>query len=836
MLGEGRRRAERGADVVVALVETHGRARTAEMLGDLEVLPRRELTHRGVAFAELDVDAVIARRPEIALVDELAHTNVPGSARTKRWQDIDAILDAGIDVISTVNIQHLESLNDVVEEITGVKQRETVPDEVVRRADQVEIVDMTAEALRRRMAHGNIYPPDRVDAALGRYFRVGNLTALRELALLWLADKVDDQLDHYRAEHGISGTWETRERVVVALTGGPEGETLIRRAARIAERARGADLLAVHIGSADGLAGADRALLAANRALVEGLGGSYHEVLGDDVPRALLEFATGVNATQLVLGTSRRGRFARALSAGVGTTVTARSGSIDVHLVTHDGAPPPRTRRRPPPALSRRRQVSGFATALVGLPVLTVGLSHVRTHIALSSDIMLFLMLVVAVALVGGLWPALTAALVGSALLNYFFTPPIHKWTISHHDNLLGIAAYVCVAIAVSAVVDLAARRARDATRAGADAEILASLADAVLRGERAVPDLLARLREIYALTSVALLERFHDAPSAGSWHADPAAWRVVASAGGSSSTPAGADAEVALADDLVLVLRGPALPAGSRRVLEAFGAQTVLALRQQRLTEAAQATEPLLRADQVRRALLSAVSHDLRTPLASARAAVQSLRNDTIVWAPEERGELLATAHESLERLDDLVANLLDMSRLQADALGLAPVPLAVEDVVPHALDELGPASADVRISVPPDLPEILADPGLLERVLVNLVANAVRFNPPGRPVLVSASSLGDTVEIRVVDHGPGIPAADRERVFQDNHNGVGLGLAVARGLAEAMGGGVVPEDTPGGGLTMVLAMPCAPNTPTTPVASEEVWVRGHCSSDASG
>jgi two-component system sensor histidine kinase KdpD len=300
----------------------------------------------------------------------------------------------------------------------------------------------------------------------------------------------------------------------------------------------------------------------------------------------------------------------------------------------------------------------------------------------------------------------------------------------------------------------------------------------------------------------------------------------VVACAGEPCASPAEADTEVAVADDLVLVLRGPALPAGSRRVLEAFAAQTVLALRQQRLTEAAEATEPLLRADQVRRALLSAVSHDLRTPLASARAAVQSLRNDTIGWQPEERRELLATATESLDRLDDLVANLLDMSRLQSDALGLAPVPLAVEDVVPHALDELGPASAGVRISVPPDLPEVLADPGLLERILVNLVANALRFNPPGHPVLVSASALGDTVEIRVVDSGPGIPAADRERVFQafqrlgdhDNHNGVGLGLAVARGLAEAMGGSLTPEDTPGGGLTMVLAMPCAP-MPAPPV-----------------
>jgi len=823
MLGEGRRRAERGADVVVGLVETHGRPKTAEMLGDLEVLPRRRVAYRDVEIDELDVDAVIARHPEIALIDEFAHTNVPGSARAKRWQDVDTILDAGINVITTINIQHLESLNDVVEEITGVKQQETVPDEVVRRADQVEIVDMTAEALRRRMAHGNIYPPDRVDAALGRYFRVGNLTALRELALLWLADKVDDQLDRYRADHGISGTWETRERVVVALTGGAEGETLIRRAARIAERTRGADLLAVHVGTGDGLAGADKELLAAQRELVEGLGGTFHEVLGDDVPQALLEFAGGVNATQLVLGVSRRGRFARALSSGVGATVTARSGPIDVHLVTHDAAHPPAERRRRPPALSRRRQAAGFATALLGLPALTLTLTQLRGPLALSSDITLFLMLVVAVSLVGGLWPALTAALVGSALLNYYFSPPIHRWTISDRDNLIGIAAYVCVAIAVSAVVDLAARRARDAARAGADAEILASLADAVLRGERAVSDLLTRLRDIYGLTSVTLLERNPDAPSESSWRTDPTGWRVAASVGEACRGPAEVDAEVTVSDDLLLVLHGPTLPAGGRRVLEAFAAQAALALRQQRMTEAAEATEPLLRADQVRRALLSAVSHDLRTPLASARAAVQSLRNDSIRWQPEERAELLATATESLDRLDGLVANLLDMSRLQADALGLAPVPLAVEDVVPHALDELGPASAAVRISVPPNLPEILADPGLLERILVNLVANALRFNPLGRPVLVSASALGEVVEIRVVDYGPGIPPADRERVFQafqrlgdhDNHTGVGLGLAVARGLAESMGGSVTPEDTPGGGLTMVLAMPCAPGVP---------------------
>jgi two-component system sensor histidine kinase KdpD len=277
LLSEGHRRAERGADVVVAFAETHGRAQTAALIDGLEVIPRMKLTYRGSEWEEMDTDAVLARKPQIALVDELAHTNVPGSRHEKRWQDVVELLDAGIDVISAVNIQHLESVTDVVEQITGVPQRETVPDAVVRAADQVELVDMTAEALRRRMAHGNIYPPQKIDAALTNYFRAGNLTALRELALLWLADKVDEGLQRYRAEHNISNTWEARERVVVALTGGPEGDTLIRRAARIAARSSGGDLLAVHVTKSDGLTGANPANLARQRQLVESLGGTYHQ-------------------------------------------------------------------------------------------------------------------------------------------------------------------------------------------------------------------------------------------------------------------------------------------------------------------------------------------------------------------------------------------------------------------------------------------------------------------------------------------------------------------------------------------------------------------------------
>src|SRR5262249_7252081 len=335
MLSEGHRRAERGADVVVAFAEPHGRPHTEALVDGLEVVPRKRLAYRGGTFEEMDVDAVLARKPQIALVDELAHTNVPGSRNEKRWQDGEELLDAGIDEISAVNIQHLESLNDVVEQITGVPQRETVPDSVVRNADQVELVDMTAEALRRRMAHGNIYPPEKIDAALTNYFRAGNLTALRELALLWLADKVDEGLQRYRAEHNISNTWEARERVVVALTGGSEGDTLIRRAARIAARSSGGDLLAVHVTKSDGLTGANPANLARQRQLVESLGGTYHQVVGDEISEALLTFAKAENATQLVIGASRRGSLLALLT---GPRIAARtirdSGAIDVHMVT----------------------------------------------------------------------------------------------------------------------------------------------------------------------------------------------------------------------------------------------------------------------------------------------------------------------------------------------------------------------------------------------------------------------------------------------------------------------------------------------------------------------
>ena len=438
MLDEGHRRASRGTDVVVAFVETHDRVHTAERISGLEVVPRREITYRGARFGEMDLQAVLDRHPQVALVDELAHTNVPGSQHPKRWQDIERLLEAGITVISTVNIQHLESLNDVVQAITGVPQRETVPDSVVRAAEQVELVDMTPEALRRRMAHGNIYAPEKVDAALSNYFRPGNLTALRELALLWLADSVEEGLQRYRERHGIAATWETRERVVVALTGGPEGDVLVRRAARIAARATGGELLAVHIARSDGLAGSSIAALDQQRLLVESLGGSYHSVIGDDVAESVLEFARANNATQIVIGASRRNPVVAALTGpGTGMTITRRSGSIDVHVVTHEYVGKGRVLPRIAGGVTRRRQLLGLIVAALLISILVPICAAARSSLALGSDLLLFLLVVVIVSLVGGFWPALITAIAASLVLNWYFVPPLHQWTIAKPRTFL---------------------------------------------------------------------------------------------------------------------------------------------------------------------------------------------------------------------------------------------------------------------------------------------------------------------------------------------------------------------------------------------------------------
>ncbi|MGV0811943.1 sensor histidine kinase KdpD [Mycolicibacterium boenickei] len=815
MLGEAHRRLERGTDVVAAVVETHGRKKTADLLDGIETIPLHYVEYRGGSFPELDVAAVLARNPQVVLVDELAHTNTPGSTNPKRWQDVEELLEAGITVITTVNVQHLESLNDVVTQITGIEQQEKVPDEVVRAADQIELVDITPEALRRRLSHGNVYAPERIDAALSNYFRRGNLTALRELALLWLADQVDAALAKYRADNKITDTWEARERVVVAVTGGPESETLVRRASRIASKSS-AELMVVHVVRGDGLAGVSAPQMGRVRELVASLGATLHTVVGDDVPTALMDFARERNATQLVLGTSRRSRWARMFDEGIGAAVVQQSGKIDVHMVTHEQA---KRGFEWSSATPRQRHVASWLAAVVVPSAISlVIVTLLDPYLGVSGESALFFIGVLIVALLGGVAPAGLSALMSGLLLNYFLVDPRHTFTISEPDSAVTVVVMLLVAVAVAALVDGAAKRAREARRASQEAELLTLFAGSVLRGAD-LSTLLERLRETYSQRAVSLLRERNG--EAG----------IVACVGTNPCVQVEtADTAIEVGDDeFWLLMAGRKLAARDRRVLSAVAKQAAGLVKQRELTEEAGKAAAIAQADELRRSLLSAVSHDLRTPLAAAKAAVSSLRSDEVDFSAEDTAELLATIEESVDALTALVGNLLDSSRLSAGVVRPELRRVYLEETVQRALLGISKGTTGFtregldRVKVDVADAVAMADAGLLERVLANLIDNALRYAPDG-PIRVTAGQVADRVLVAVIDEGPGMPRGAEEQLFapfqrlgdHDTTIGVGLGLSVARGFVEAMGGTISATDTPGGGLTVEIDLAAPPKDET--------------------
>ncbi len=815
MLGEAHRRIERGTDVVAGFIEPHDRRKTTQQMAGIEMIPPHYVEYRNQRHPELDVDAVLDRRPQVVLVDELAHTNTPGSRNAKRWQDVEELLEAGITVLTTVNVQHLESLNDVVAQITGTEQKETIPDEVVRRADQIELVDITPEALRRRLAHGNIYPPERVDAAMSNYFRTGNLTALRQLALLWLADEVDAALARYRADKKITSTWEARERVVVGVTGGPESETLVRRASRIASRSS-AELMVVHVIRGDGLTGVSAPQMGRIRELAASLGASLHTIVGDEVSTALLEFAVDTNATQLVLGTSRRSRWARIFDEGIGATTVQQSGKIDVHMVTHEEAKQPSAWSRLGP---RRKHLMSWLAALViptGICALIV--LALDPYLGIGGESAMFFVGVLLVALLGGVAPAALSAVLSGLLLNYFLVTPRHTFSISEPDGAITIVVLLAVAVAVAALVDGAANRSREARRASQEAELLALFAGSVLR-DADLDTLLERVRESYSQRAVSLLRTGPDgAAVAAAVGADPCGDIT------SADTAVEVDPD-APHDQFWLLLAGRKLSARDLRVLTAVAKQAAGLVRQRELTEEAGRAEAITRADELRRSLLSAISHDLRTPLAGAKAAVSSLRSDEVDFSDEDTAELLATVEESVDQLTALVGNLLDSSRLAAGAVRPELNRVYLDETVHRALLGISTGSTGFRragvdrVKVEVGDAVAMADGGLLERALANLIDNALRYAPDS-PVRITAGRVGDRTLIAVADEGPGIPRGTEERLFgafqrlgdSDTTSGVGLGLSVTRGFVEAMGGTVTAGDTPGGGLTVEVDLPAPP------------------------
>jgi two-component system sensor histidine kinase KdpD len=800
MLDEGWRRRERGTDVVIAYVETHGRALTEAQLRDLEVIPRATHDYRGTMLEEMDLDAVLARHPAVALVDELAHTNVIGSTNEKRWQDVDALLDAGIDVITTVNIQHLESVNDVVEKITGIHQQETIPDAIVRRAEQIEIVDLTPEALRRRMAHGNIYAADKIDASLSNYFRVGNLSALRELALLWLADRVEDSLQRYLDDHTIGQTWETRERLIVGITGTATDADLLRRAARIASRT-GAELFAVHVVKSDEIRHVPTDTSEA-RELVEEFEGKFQEIVDDDTATALVAFARSERGTQIVLGASRPRPFWRPAN-GVVEKVLRHARDLDVHIIAVGGERPPRVhRRRQTERVTWTRRIPALAITIATMPLLTIVMSQIRSGLSLSTISLVYLIAILAFTTWAGALVGVVGAIFASALENYYFVKPLHTLEVARPDDVVALIAFLLFAVSASVIVNRFTQSSHEADRARAEAQILAGAAASVAASHEDLQPLLESLRAVFAATSVALV-----AQRDGEWVSDLVSGEAI------SDFASGSHFDID--DDHRLYVSGANLNDQDNQLISAFARRVAAGLRSQMLVRDANQLEEIAEAESLRLALFRTASKELLGPLEKVQANISLLTGSHERRSLDERNAVLSGVEVQVHHLTRLVVNLIDAGRLEAGEVAVHAEPVQLDVVMRNAIANVDARGRTIESDVPDHLPELISDPVLVQRVIANIVSNACRFGPLDKPVTIKVGVVGDFVEVLVVDRGPGMPVALRDAVVAPFHRlsgdqlNAGLSLTVASGFTQLLGGRILFEDTPGGGLTVAVELP---------------------------
>ena len=799
MLDEGWRRKGRGTDVVIGFVETHGRPLTEAQLRDIEIVPRTSREYRGTRFDEMDLEAILTRSPKVVLVDELAHTNVPGGRHAKRWQDVEDLLDAGVDVITTVNIQHLESVNDVVEKITGVTQQETVPDVVVRRAEQVELVDITPEALRRRMAHGNIYTADKIDASLSNYFRTGNLSALREIALLWLADRVEDALQRYQQDHDIDTTWETRERLIVGVTGTAVDEILLRRAARIASR-NGAALLAVHVVNADGL---HQPLLDTSvaRGLVEEFGGNYREIVDDDVATALVSFARSERGTQIVLGASRPRSALRRMS-GVVESVLRHARDLDVHIIAVGAERPTRVRaRRAKRRVNWRRTVLALAVGALVMTAVTLMMASVRGDLSLSTEILVYLVVVMALSSWGGALVGVVGALAAAGLENYYFVVPLHAFEVSRPDNVVSLVVFLLFAIGASLVVDRFTHQSNEADRARSEAEILARAVADGTGSHRDLLVLLDTLRTVFAASGVAVLKRAGEV-----WRTD-----LVS---GAEPDPATSTNRFVVGEDYVLVLDGVQLDAQDRQLAEAFAGRIAAGLRSIVIAEDAAQLRVIAEAEALRMGTLRSVSRDLGASLDAIHAKLDGLLHEAQARSTTQFRSDLEAIEADVQRLHRLHANLRDVGRLETGNVAPSPTTVSASALVRRSLRSVDTRGRDVDIDVAADLPSFTTDLEMAVRAIEVVLNNACRFSPPDLLVRVTAGVAGDVLEILVIDRGPGMTVEQRTVVldplqWSGEQSGADLGLTVASGFLNLLGGRLRFEDTPTGGLTVALEFP---------------------------
>ncbi len=848
MLEAAQQRRAAGVDVVVGYVETHGRAETDALLAGLERIPRQKIAYRGITLSEMDTDAILQRQPKIALVDELAHSNAPGSRHLRRYQDVLELLNSGIDVYTTVNIQHLESLNDVVSQVTGVTVQETVPDHILDEAHEIKLVDLPIDELLARLEAGKVYVPAQAERALRKFFRPGNLTALRELTLRRAADRIDEQMRAYMQTHAIPGPWPVGERLLVCVSPSPLSERLVRTTRRLARRLD-AEWIAAYVETDTRLSDADQERVDINLRLAEELGAQTVRLAGHSVAETLTDYALSRNVTKIVAGKPLRTRWQEWLQGSLIDQILRRSQDMDVYVING------RVKQAEPPAsqwLSANQPFAwrtyGFSAGLVLLATV-VGLP-LRPFVTPTNLIMLYLVVVMLAAVRLGHWPAIAASLLSVIAFDVVFVPPYYTFAVADAEYLLTFAGLLAVGLVISTLAAraqgqaLAARRREAQTAAVYElSKRLANASSQTDIAQTTVQHLLATFNSpaaiflpdeteehliLQASTSGFVLDTddaavadwvFRDGQPAGRYTDTLTGvngyYMPLQTAGqviGVMSIEFSDDTRHSFADE-------------QRHLLNSFSNQVAVALERSRLADQERRAQLLQETEKLQTTLLNSISHDLRTPLATITGALSSLRDDEAVLDAASRRDLTATAWEESERMNWLVGNLLDMTRLEAGALHMAQDPCDVQDLIGVSLSRLGRRLQDrpVYLDIEEDLPLIPGDFVLLVQVLVNLLDNALKYSASATPIDLSACLVHESseavaaMEIAVADRGSGIPPEQLEAIFgkfyqvspHSSTPGTGLGLSICRGIVEAHGGKIWAQNRMGGGTVVVVRLP---------------------------
>jgi two-component system sensor histidine kinase KdpD len=861
MLQSAHARLRAGADIVVGFVETHARPETEALLRGLEVIPRKRIEYRDQTIEEMDLDAVIARKPQIALVDELAHTNAPGSRHPKRYLDVEELLSRGIDVYTAVNIQHIESLNDVVAQITHVRVRETVPDSVMDRADAIELIDLTPDDLIQRLKEGKVYVPKQAERALEHYFSPGNLTALRELALRRTAESVDEQLLNHMQANAIAGPWAAGERILVCVSEDPRAAGLVRYTKRLADRVH-APWTAISIETRRSLqlSDAQRDQLADTLRLAESLGGEAITIpaverrIADDV----VNFAQANNVTQIIIGKSTRSRWFEIMQGSVVHDLVRRAGNISVNVIKGDDLPSEAPAKSAVQTAARAEPFNP-RPYLMALLISAIGLGAaalIKPHFGIENVDLVFLTAVVVVAVRYGLWPSLLTSVIASLAYNFFFLPPIYTFTITDPTNVIAFFFFMLIAILVSNVAgrvraqaDTAIIRIRTTEQLYAFSRKLAGTAtlDDVLWASAYQTALMLAVRVVVLLPDDGLLTVKAGYPpedeldkadlAAANW-----AWSNDRPAGRGSDTLPGAKrlflpmrtgrgliGVIGIDDDR----SGPLLTPDQRRLLDALVDQGALAIERVLLVEDMDRVKRTVESERLRSALLTSISHDLKTPLASVLGSASTMRDLESSLSDAEKRDLLATVIDESERLNRFIANLLDMTRLESGAVVPNTALHDVGEIVGSALRRAGKILASHRVSLQldADLPMLKLDAVLFEQVIFNLLDNAAKYAPAETTISIRSFRDRDSVSLQVADEGEGIPPDELESVFDKFYRaqkgdhvrpGTGLGLAISRGFIEAMAGRITAANrTDRSGAVIIVRLPIPAETKTLDTAA---------------